>query len=147
MYCYDRNKKGHLVAQSNFPVNERIFLVTENKFSVTIKTKNTLCHIKNISWHRRYTFCDRLNRLHSCHRNSDILDISCDKKYLPLCIKWNLSVIPPRSKTGKFLNGFKLIIMFHYGQEHTFDGLKKHPGLIFIAHCPNGTGAISKLIP
>ena len=26
-------------------------------------------------------------------------------------------------------------------------GLKKHPGLIFIAHCPNGTGAISKLIP
>ena len=26
-------------------------------------------------------------------------------------------------------------------------GLKKHPGLIIIAHCPNGTGAISKLIP
>ena len=29
----------------------------------------------------------------------------------------------------------------------SFNGFKKHPGLIFIAYCLNGTGAINKLIP
>ena len=28
----------------------------------------------------------------------------------------------------------------------SFKGLKKHLGVIFITHCSNGTGAISKLI-
>ena len=45
----DRNKKQHLVPQYIFPVNERIFLVTGNKFPVTGRTKNTSCHMKNIS--------------------------------------------------------------------------------------------------
>ena len=62
--------KEYLVSQYIFPVNERLFPVTG-------RTKITLCHMKNISWHRRYTSCDRLNRLYSCHRNSDI---ACDNK-------------------------------------------------------------------
>ena len=66
-----------LVTGNKFPVTGRtniIFLVAGNKIPVTGRTNNDLCHMKNISWHRRYTSCDRLNR------NSDILDISCDKK-------------------------------------------------------------------
>ena len=70
-----------LVSQNIFPVNERIFLVPGNKFPVTKRTENTLCQMKNNSWCRRYASCDRLNRLYTCHRNSDILDISCDKKF------------------------------------------------------------------
>ena len=64
----DRNKKEHLVSQYTFPVNERIFTVTGNEYPVTGRTTNTLSHMKNISWHRRYTSCDRLNRLHPCHK-------------------------------------------------------------------------------
>ena len=64
----DRNKKEHLVSQYTFPVNERIFTVTGNEYPVTGRTTNTLSHMKNISWHRRYTSCDRLNRLHSFHK-------------------------------------------------------------------------------
>ena len=54
--------------------------VTGNKSTVTGRIKNTSSHRRNISWCRRYTSCDRLKRLYSCHRNSDSLDISCDKK-------------------------------------------------------------------
>ena len=42
-------KKQHLVPQYIFPLNERIFLVTGNKIPVTGRTKNTSCHMKNIS--------------------------------------------------------------------------------------------------
>ena len=47
--------KEYLVSQYIFYVNERLFLVTGNKFPVTGRTKITLCHMKNISWHRRHT--------------------------------------------------------------------------------------------
>ena len=69
--------KEYLVSQYNFPVNERLYLVTGIKFPVTGRTKITLCHMKNISWHWRYTSCRRLDRLYSSHRNSDI---ACDNK-------------------------------------------------------------------
>ena len=62
--------KECLVSQYIFPVNERQFLVTG-------RTKITLRNMKNISQHRRYTSCVRLNRLYSCHRNSDT---ACDNK-------------------------------------------------------------------
>ena len=52
-------------------MNKTIFLVTGNKFPVTGRTKNTFCRMKNISWCRRYTSCDRLSRLYSCYWNSD----------------------------------------------------------------------------
>ena len=49
------NEKEHHVSQYIFPVDETIFLVTGNNFPVTGRTKNTLCGMKNFSWHRRYT--------------------------------------------------------------------------------------------
>ena len=78
------------VAGNKFSVTGTKYSVTENKFSltgykfpVTRRTKNTLCHRKNILLRRKYSSCDRQNSLYSCHRNSDILDISCDKKISP----------------------------------------------------------------
>ena len=67
------------MSQGTFPVKERIFLVTENKFPVTWRTKNTSCHRKHISLRRRYISCDRLKSLYYSQINSDI---SCDKKIL-----------------------------------------------------------------
>ena len=52
----DTNKKQHLVQQYIFPVNEGIFLPRKNK--------------EHLMSHE-----GRLNRLYSCPRNSDILDI------------------------------------------------------------------------
>ena len=45
----DRHKKEHLLSQHMFPVNERIFLVTGIKFLAIGRTKNTSCHINDIS--------------------------------------------------------------------------------------------------
>ena len=61
---------------NKYPVKGNKFPVTGNKFAVTRRTKNTLCHRNNILLRRKYTSCD----LYSCHRNSDILDFSRDKK-------------------------------------------------------------------
>ena len=71
------------VTGTKFPVTGNTFPLTRNKFPVTRSTKNTSCHRKNILLRKKYTSCDRLNSLYSCQRNSDILNISCDKKISP----------------------------------------------------------------
>ena len=79
------------VTGNGFPETGNKFPVTGNKFPVTRRTKNTLCHRNNISLHWKYTSCDRLDSLYSCHRNPDILDISCNKK-ISSCQKNNFSI-------------------------------------------------------
>ena len=74
-----------------FPAKGNLFHVTGNEFPVTRRTKNTLCHRNNISLRWKYTSCDRLDSLYSCHRNPDILDISCNKK-ISSCQKNNFSI-------------------------------------------------------
>ena len=79
--------------------------------------------MKNISLRRRHTSCtscDRLDRLYSCHRNSDGMGETHQSliNFVVSTRLWGLS----------------------------FNGLKKHPGVIFITCYSNGTGAISKMI-
>ena len=62
----------------NFLWEEISFLSQEEKRTPYVTGKIVHCAID-----MRYASCDRLS-LYSCHRNSYILDISCDKKILPV---------------------------------------------------------------
>ena len=99
--------------------------MTGNKFPVTGRTKNTLCHRKKVhcAIDMRYTSCDRLS-LYSWYRNSYILDISCDKK-ISSCEKNNFSI----DDQNNWLND-----IWNYKS-------------IEIDATSNWTGALSKLVP